>query len=62
MLAYLAGGYVLLGVFFFFKQRTAYGFLSGAWGSDVCSPNLARLDQVWFFTMGIGLPVNGITH
>src|SRR5213082_1665347 len=30
-------------VFFFFKQKTAYEFVSGDWSSDVCSSDLPRL-------------------
>src|SRR5213082_218476 len=28
--------------FFFFKQKTAYEFVSGDWSSDVCSSDLVR--------------------
>src|SRR6056297_4134308 len=34
---------VLLCVFFFFKQKTAYEILRSDWSSDVCSSDLAAL-------------------
>ena len=31
------------GIFFFFKQKTAYEIGTGDWSSDVCSSDLTRL-------------------
>ena len=34
---------MVVGVFFFFKQKTAYEIGTGDWSSDVCSSDLAYL-------------------
>src|SRR3546814_5720071 len=41
--------YMLFGVFFFFKQKTAYEMRISDWSSDVCSSDLdgeARVDEL----------------
>src|SRR3546814_3882645 len=40
---------VLLSVFFFFKQKTAYEMRISDWSSDVCSSDLARRIQKDYF-------------
>src|SRR3546814_4163206 len=42
----------LLSSFFFFKQKTAYEMRISDWSSDVCSSDLARLDN------NVPVPVN----
>ena len=36
------GGWGGVGLFFFFKQKTAYEIGTGDWSSDVCSSDLPR--------------------
>ena len=37
-----------VGLFFFFKQKTAYEIGTGDWSSDVCSSDLVVIDVVKF--------------
>src|SRR3546814_17024843 len=37
---------LVLVLFFFFKQKTAYEMRISDWSSDVCSSDLRRLDQI----------------
>src|SRR3546814_3660522 len=38
---------MLLSLFFFFKQKTAYEMRISDWSSDVCSSDLPRAERSW---------------
>src|SRR3546814_2696924 len=42
-------------VFFFFKQKTAYEMRISDWSSDVCSSDLIVVDQLWPSRMTVAL-------
>src|SRR3546814_4308207 len=48
-------GFILMIVFFFFKQKTAYEMRISDWSSDVCSSDLS-------VTKTLRTPVNFIVH
>src|SRR3546814_8720862 len=62
--------YICINIFFFYKQKTAYGLCISDWSSDVCSSDLRGLGmeaRVAFdcnvpFTMTIKGARGGLTH
>src|SRR5216117_4263547 len=57
----MTGPVMLGGVFFFFKQKTAYEIRKGDWSSDVCSSDLVTLDVVDAKTLKVfkRIPLSG---
>src|SRR3546814_8851831 len=54
--------YVLMCLFFFFKQKTAYEMRISDWSSDVCSSDLLLVDRrgVEIIDLDIGVRTHGM--